>query len=159
MIAPEGLWYVLAPLLMFFGSAVLGVWRKKAWLYVAAGLFLLILVAMLFFFRNPARPMPVESAIVSVSDGVVDEIVRLPDGSTRIEVFLSLLNVHALRAPVSGVVTGYEYYPGSFIPAQHLESVEKNERITVDLMTQYGPVQMSAISGAIARRVLLPVEV
>jgi phosphatidylserine decarboxylase len=158
MIASEGFWYVIIPMLLFLVCMILGIWRKKAWLFIPAGLFLLLWFSMMFFFRDPARPQPAETAIVSVSDGVVDEIVQLPNGSTRIEVYLSLLNVHALRSPFTGVVSGYEFKPGNFIPAQRLESVEKNQRVTIEMLTDHGPIQFSGISGAIARRVIVDVS-
>ncbi len=159
MIAAEGFWYVIIPMLLFLGSTFYGIWRKKAWLFVPAGLFFLLWFSMLYFFRDPARPQPAETAIVSVSDGVVDEIIQLPGGGTRIEVYLSLLDIHALRSPITGVVSGYEFKPGSFIAANKLESIDHNQRISVDMFTDHGLVQFSAITGAVARRVIVDVSV
>ncbi|MCB2210657.1 phosphatidylserine decarboxylase [bacterium] len=159
MIAAEGFWFVILPMLLFLGSVFIGIWRKKAWLFLPAGLFLLLWMIMLFFFRDPARPQPDPQAVVAVSDGVIDEVRPLADGRIRINVYISLLDVHALRAPASGVVTGYEFVPGTFLPANTPESIDSNQRVTVDMMTMYGPLQFSAMTGAVARRVVVPVNI
>ncbi len=158
MIAAEGFWFVILPMLLFLGSAFFGIWRKKAWLFIPAGLFLLLWMSMLYFFRDPARPQPDPQTVVSVSDGVITDIIPMNDGRVKIEVYLSLLNVHALRSPATGIITGYEFIPGKFVSAAKEESVNVNQRVTVDMMTMHGPLQFSAISGMIARRIVLPLE-
>ena len=81
--------------------------------------------AIALFFRDPERPLPDDPALVyaaadgvvrGVDDGVIDD--WLPSGpAVRISVFLSLLNVHVNRSPVTATVTATEEIDGGFAPA------------------------------------------
>ena len=71
---------------------------------------------MAWFFRDPDRG-PASGRFLSAADGVVQSVDPLPDGRTRIAVFMNPLNVHVNRAPIAGVVTGIEHRPGGFLPA------------------------------------------
>lgn len=158
MLAAEGFWFMFVPMLLFLGGTFLGVWKKKPGLFPWAGLFLVLWFGMMYFFRDPARPQPDVSDLVAPTDGVVDVIDHTDDGRVRLQVYLSLFDVHAIRSPASGQVTGREFIPGKFLSALSKESIDANQRITATLATAYGPLEFSAISGAIARRVLMPLE-
>ncbi|MCB2200794.1 phosphatidylserine decarboxylase [bacterium] len=155
MFAPEGLPFLVVPAIVFFLFALAGViWKKKYW-FAFSGVALLFWIAMLVFFRDPVRVLPEPDTIVAPSDGHVVEIETLPNGATRIAVFLSLLDVHAIRAPIAGEVTGYEFVPGSFLRADDPEAGKRNQHARLDIESEHGLVQMRAISGAVARRVLV----
>src|SRR5438552_1438897 len=76
-----------------------------------------------YFFRDPDRVAPArKGVVVSAADGKIvgtaDEIPprELELGSerrTRISVFLSILDVHIVRAPVAGRIVRSHYVPGA----------------------------------------------
>src|SRR4051812_47844317 len=75
----------------------------------------------LFFFRDPERPVSApDAAVVSPADGRV-MVAGAPTGQgfpagewQQISIFLSPMDVHVNRMPVSGLVTKVEYHPGRF---------------------------------------------
>ena len=159
MFAAEGLWFIVIPGVLFLLTTFIGVWKGRALWFIPAIIFFIAWFAMMYFFRDPARPKPPENSIVAPTDGIVDSLTILPDGRAHLEIFLSLLDVHAIRSPATGVVIEKTFVPGEFIPAQRPESSAKNQRVDVLLDTEYGPLLFSAISGAIARRVIVNAEV
>jgi len=158
MFAPEGLWYIALPAAIFFGFALLAVVSKRGGWFVPSGLFLVFWLMMLFFFRDPMRPMPEEDAIVSPADGTVLEIETDRWGATRIAIFLSPLNVHAIRAPLKATVYDAEFIPGEFLRADDPEAGSRNQQIRALLETENGQVVLRVISGALVRRVIVPLK-
>ena len=60
-------------------------------------------LALLAFFRDPARHLPEgEQLVLSPADGKVMLAETLPDGRKHVAIFLSVFNVHVNRAPVVG---------------------------------------------------------
>ena len=116
---------------------------------------------LLFFFRDPERVHNAPpSAVLSPADGRV-MVAGAPTGEAtppgrwqQISIFLSPMDVHVNRIPVSGRVTRVEYHPGRFLPAYKKESGDLNERseITVDHNGQ--PIVFRQIVGVLARRVV-----
>lgn len=158
MLAFEGLWYIIIPAFLFVAFVIAGVWRKRPGLFVLAGFFLVVWLFMMYFYRDPARPKPRETAIVSPTDGVIDGIEQLPGGRTRLHIYLSLWDVHAIRSPATGLVRAREFTPGEFLTAGDPDSRTRNQRIDCTLDTHRGRVHYAVISGAVARRVLMPVD-
>ncbi|HLW14249.1 MAG TPA: phosphatidylserine decarboxylase family protein [Flavobacteriaceae bacterium] len=123
---------------------------------------LVVLVLVLQFFRNPKRKFILsdEEVLASV-DGkvVVIEEVFEPEffNGKRIQVsiFMSPINVHVTRYPVSGEVIYSKYHPGKYLVAWHPKSSEENERTTVVVnSTTFGPVLFRQVAGAMARRIV-----
>lgn len=117
-----------------------------------------VLVAQ--FFRVPKRvPVASEGQILCPSDGkvVVIEEVEEPEifGDKRIQVsiFMSPLNVHVQWAPMAGEVTHANYHPGKYLVAWHPKSSTENERTTLVIDGDRGPVLFRQIAGAVARRI------
>lgn len=116
---------------------------------------------LLFFFRDPDRVHNApSSAVLSPADGRV-MVAGAPTGEAtprgrwqQVSIFLSPMDVHVNRVPVSGRVTRVEYHPGRFLPAYKKESGDLNERseITVDHDGQ--PIVFRQIVGVLARRVV-----
>jgi phosphatidylserine decarboxylase len=116
---------------------------------------------LLFFFRDPDRVHNAPpSAVLSPADGRV-MVAGAPTGEAtpagrwqQISIFLSPMDVHVNRIPVSGRVTRVEYHPGRFLAAYKKESGDLNERseITVDHDGQ--PIVFRQIVGVLARRVV-----
>ncbi|MFC5907313.1 phosphatidylserine decarboxylase [Streptacidiphilus monticola] len=107
---------------------------------------------MLWFFRDPEREIA-PGRVISPADGVVQSIDAWPDGRTRVAVFMSPLNVHVNRAPLSGTVRSVEHVPGGYVPAFNKDS-DRNERVVWHFDTEIGDVEMVQIAGAVARRIV-----
>jgi phosphatidylserine decarboxylase len=120
------------------------------------GCFFLVLVLFIaFFFRDPQRSVPVEAeAIVSPADGKVVRISTEAGGITQISIFLSIFNVHINRSPVEGTVESIRYLPGKFrVAFDERASVENEQNVWT---IQYGlhQVKLSQIAGILARRIV-----
>jgi phosphatidylserine decarboxylase len=121
-----------------------------------------VFLLIVWFFRNPARPVkPDENAVYCPADGKVVVIEKtlekeyFKDERWQISVFMSPLNVHVNRYPVSGQVTYFKYHPGKYLVAWHPKSSELNERATVVLKTPDGrEILVRQIAGAVARRIV-----
>jgi phosphatidylserine decarboxylase len=126
--------------------------------------------AVALFFREPKRVPPVVAgAVAAAADGLVSLVdeaappaeVGLDGGPRpRVSVFLSVLDVHVQRAPVSGTVVGKDYRPGKFLSADLDKASEDNERATTVLRTEDGhELVVVQIAGLVARRIVTDVEV
>ena len=126
---------------------------------VCSGLAFLLLLQ---FFRSPfRRRFTNEDLLLAPADGkvVVIEEVHEPEyfGDTRrqISVFMSPINVHVTRNPISGIVKYFKYHPGNYLVAWHPKSSTQNERTTVVVESESGPlVLFRQIAGAMARRIV-----
>ncbi|MCF2528018.1 phosphatidylserine decarboxylase [Yinghuangia soli] len=125
--------------------------RSRRWAFAAVPT-LALTGGMLWFFRDPERT-PVEDGIIASADGVVQSIDPWPDGRTRVATFMSPLNVHVNRAPLTGVVKSVEHKAGGFVPAFNKES-EHNERVVWVFDTPRGEIELIQIAGTVARRIV-----
>jgi phosphatidylserine decarboxylase len=148
--------------LPFIGVALLlaiaaGLWLGRAWSVP----FLILAAFFLFFFRDPNRSAPAgANLVVSPADARV-MVAGEPAGAgappgewQSVSMFLSPLDVHVNRTPVSGAVTKVEYHPGRFLPAYRKEAGELNEWTEVWFATPGGPVVVRQIVGILARRIV-----
>ncbi len=121
----------------------------------------------LFFFRDPARVTPVgDNYVIAPADGKVIAVMpgcALPKelgagddaNYTRISIFLSVLDVHVFRNPVSGRVTKTVYHPGKFVNAAMDKASDDNERSTALIETADGrKLAVVQIAGLVARRIV-----
>ncbi|UMB60468.1 phosphatidylserine decarboxylase family protein [Lutibacter sp. A80] len=123
---------------------------------------LLFYVIILQFFRNPKRNTTLnQNAIIAPVDGkvvVIEEVFEkeyFKDKRIQVSIFMSPLNVHVTRFPLSGIVKFSKYHPGKFLVAWHPKSSEENERTTVVVNNKvYGDVLYRQIAGALARRIV-----
>jgi phosphatidylserine decarboxylase len=127
------------------------------WAWLGAALLLLGLF-VLFFFRDPERKPPDDPAmIVSPADGRVMEIVAESNGGQpgrRISIFLSILDVHVNRSPVTGRVTAIDYRTGKFYAAMRGRASAENEQNVFHVRTDRGEVVFKQIAGWVARRIV-----
>ena len=134
------------------------------------GLGLLFALFTLWFFRDPDRTIPPEaiadeSIVISPADGKIvqmeieDEIHYIKGESKRVSIFLSPIDVHVNRTPVSGVVEFYEYIPGDYLVAYHPKASEKNEHSRIGVKNKYGKVFYKQIVGLVARRIVCELKV
>ena len=114
-----------------------------------------------FFFRDPdRRPPDAPGAIVSPADGrVVFAGAADPDVSPagawrQVSVFLSPLDVHVNRTPVSGAVTRVDHRPGRFLPAYRRAAAAENERCEIWIDHHGRTVVCRQVVGLLARRVV-----
>ena len=128
---------------------------------------ILILLLILQFFRNPVRNTIInEKHIISPVDGKVVNIEKVyekeyfKDERLQVSIFMSPLNVHVTRYPISGKVKFSKYHPGEYLVAWHPKSSEKNERTTIVLENEVvGEILYRQIAGALARRIVNYAEV
>ncbi|BBZ37249.1 phosphatidylserine decarboxylase proenzyme [Mycobacterium conspicuum] len=122
------------------------------------------------FFRHPPRVPPSRpGAVVAPADGIVCVIdsaappAELGMGDTplpRVSIFLSLLDAHVQRAPVSGEVIDKQYRPGRFGSADLPEASTENERASLRIRTPSGEdVVVVQIAGLLARRIVCDAHV
>ncbi len=118
-----------------------------------------------FFFRDPERAVGASPGdVLSPADGRVlvagaaEPGVAPPGSWQQISIFLSPMDVHVNRVPVSGRVTSVTYRPGRFLPAYHEQAAGSNERseIWIDHGGQF--VVARQIVGILARRVVCRVR-
>jgi phosphatidylserine decarboxylase len=122
----------------------------------------LLFVIILQFFRQPYLLVAKdETHVLCPADGKVvvieeaDETEYLKDRRIQLSVFMSPINVHINRNPISGVVKYFKYHPGKYLVAWHPKSSTENERTTVVTENSAGvPVLFRQIAGALARRIV-----
>lgn len=113
------------------------------------------------FFRDPERTTPKgENLIVSPADGKIILIKQVWDGEffhadvQQISIFMSPLNVHVNRNPITGTVRHTRYVKGEYFAAFEDKASEKNEQMIVGLEGASGKVMFKQIAGFVARRIV-----
>ena len=143
----EGFPFVIVPALIALVLGFLQMW-------VFAALFVGVALFMAFFFRDPARTVPDEyDIIVSAADGRVTRIEN-DEAGKLVSVFLSPLDVHINRAPISGTITDVKYVPGKKIPATNDRASLVNERNAITITGERMTVVCTQIAGILARRIV-----
>ena len=119
----------------------------------------------LYFFRDPDRDSPQDPWLVlSPADGRVlvsgaaDPSAAPPGEWKQISIFLSPMDVHVNRSPVSGRVTKVDFRKGKFLPAYHHDAASTNERSEVWVDHGGLTVVFRQIVGILARRVVCRVQ-
>jgi len=129
---------------------------------IFSGVSVILFLLILQFFRSPYRNLLLhEDLIVAPADGKVVVIEDVEEGEyfqdkrKQISIFMSPINVHITRNPVSGIVKYFKYHPGNYFVAWHPKSSTQNERTTVVVESTAGPdVLFRQIAGAMARRIV-----
>ncbi len=116
-----------------------------------------------FFFRDPVRDVPDDASLVlAPADGRVmhagdadPAIAPIGDRRwTQVSIFLSPMDVHVNRSPVSGRVTSVEYRPGRFLAAYRREAAGENERSEIWITHEEQAVVCRQVVGFLARRIV-----
>jgi len=116
----------------------------------------------LTFFRDPERRVPLgDGLVVAPADGRIIDVEagvhasELPAPATRVSIFMSPLNVHVNRAPVTGTVLAVRYQPGKFHAAFSPKASPDNERNAIVIRDERQErFLMIQIAGALARRIV-----
>ena len=159
-VAREGLPFILALLAL---TALAALWaRSGGWgiRSTAPAVFLALTLFVVYFFRDPERHVPPDPLlVVSPADGRVMSVTATTDEdfmngtATRVTIFLNIFNVHVQRAPLGGHVAHYDYQPGTFVAAWREEASRENERASLGIETEAGPLLVRQIAGLVARRI------
>lgn len=157
---PTLIWTLIISFLAFILSSFF--YSKFPWVtYFVLFIDVFLIVMVLQFFRNPHREIPVNAQhILSPADGKVVVIEKVQENEffhtecVKISVFMSPINVHVNRYPVSGTVEYFRYHPGKFLAAWEPKSSLDNERTTVVVKSEKGTVLFRQIAGALARRIV-----
>jgi phosphatidylserine decarboxylase len=158
------------PMLIIGFSLILlsGFVLQNAWSWISAILGIIIILFTLWFFRDPQRIIPSSaisdpSIIIAPADGKIVEIIEMEEkeffkGKARqISIFLSPLDVHVNRSPVSGTVEFYRYMQGDYMVAWHPKASELNEQSRIGVQNEFGKVFFKQITGVLARRIVCTV--
>ncbi|NLT49500.1 MAG: phosphatidylserine decarboxylase family protein [Ignavibacteria bacterium] len=122
---------------------------------------ILLLAFTLNFFRDPERNIPKgDNIILSPADGTVLVIkdvqpdVFINEPCKQISIFMSPLNVHVNRIPISGKVDFLKYYEGEYLIASHEKADKRNERSLIGITSDKGKVLFTQVAGFVARRII-----
>ena len=118
-----------------------------------------------YFFRDPWRVTPTrQGLLISPADGSVVSIAtaapppELAMGGAavaQIGIFLSVFDVHVIRAPLGGRVAALRYTKGRFLNASRDEASRHNERMAIRLAPPEGPeIAFVLVAGLLARRIV-----
>ena len=151
-----GLIAINAAACYFFGGFNLAV---KLLIFVSV----IIAVLILQFFRNPKRNTVLNpNHVIAPADGkvvVVEEVIEheyFKDKRIQVSIFMSPLDVHVNRYPITGEIKFAKYHPGKFLVAWHPKSSIENERTTVVVENKTtGAILFRQIAGAVARRIVM----
>ena len=146
LLVANGLTYTFFPPIILFSTFVF----LALWLFLVS------------FFRNPKRTIdqyaddivycPADGKIVVIENTNESEVLK--DDRIQVSIFMSPLNVHVNRNPISGKVTFFKYHPGAFYKAWNPKASTENERTTVMIDNPKGKVLFRQIAGALARRIV-----
>jgi len=125
-----------------------------------------ILLLTLNFFRDPERKTPTQSGIiVTPADGKVIVIKQnitnsfVGENCNQISIFMSPLNVHVNRIPITGKVEHLKYHEGKFIAAFDDKASENNERMETGIVSYGDKILFTQIAGFLARRIVNDLKV
>lgn len=121
-----------------------------------------LLITILQFFRSPKRQfVQNEGIVLCPADGKVvvieetEEHEYFKDRRLQVSIFMSPVNVHINRNPISGIISYFKYHPGKYLVAWHPKSSTLNERTSIAIKNDNGTeILFRQIAGALARRIV-----
>jgi phosphatidylserine decarboxylase len=128
----------------------------------AYALSVFLIIVILQFFRHPKRSVTTgDNLIIAPADGkvvVIEETTEseyFKDKRLQVSIFMSPIDVHVNRYPISGLVSYFKYHKGTFLAAWEPKSSTDNERTTVVVKHNNGKeILFRQIAGAMARRIV-----
>lgn len=150
-------------LIIIIIAGFLSIYFLKIWSLVILIPLFILLGLVFWFFRVPNRDIldhkenviaPVDGKVVMIKE--VFESEFLQDQCIQVSIFMSPLNVHICRYPVSGNVIYRKYHPGKYLVAWHEKSSTDNERTTVAVESLlHHKIVFRQIAGYVARRIVM----
>lgn len=135
--------------------------------YVLYTAMALLVAFILYFFRDPDREItegdnyilsPADGNIVQIKEVKEDRYLEAP--AKQISIFLSPMDVHVNRLPVTGTLEYLEYEPGIFLVAFDHRASELNERADFGVKHPSGTkIFFRQITGFLARRIVYHLNV
>jgi phosphatidylserine decarboxylase len=168
LIHREGYKIILVTLLILAGinlgiQSLLGDEHLIGKIVLSISLIFFILIVQ--FFRNPFRNTIVnDNHVIAPADGkvvVIEEVEEteyFKDKRRQVSIFMSPINVHVNRNPISGIVKYAKYHPGKYLVAWHPKSSTENERTTVVIAGSKAEVLFRQVAGALAKRIVYYVK-
>lgn len=148
--------------IVFAIVAFLSVYYLEQWSLLIIVPILILYGLVFWFFRVPNRDIldhkenviaPVDGKVVMIKEVFEGEFLN--EKAIQISIFMSPLNVHICRYPVSGQVIYKKYHPGKYLVAWHEKSSTDNERTTVAVESKTNhKVVFRQIAGYVARRIV-----
>ena len=154
---------ILIKLLLGLSLVCFGVFYYIPSVYTFALVISLVFFLLVMqFFRNPNRQIvtPSDKKVFAPADGkvvVIEETVEneyFKDKRLQVSIFMSPLNVHVNRNPISGIVNYIKHHEGRYLVAWHPKSSSENERTTVVIENNGAEVLLRQIAGAVAKRIV-----
>ncbi|MFC6266975.1 phosphatidylserine decarboxylase family protein [Frigoriflavimonas asaccharolytica] len=153
---------IIVASVLFVIIAALSVYFLEMWALLILIPILIIYGLVFWFFRVPTRDIldhvenviaPVDGKVVMIKEVEEDEFLK--EKCIQVSIFMSPLNVHICRFPVSGKVIYKKYHPGKYLVAWHEKSSTENERtsIAVESATNH-KILFRQIAGYVARRIV-----
>lgn len=138
-----------------------------AWILSPIGVILIAFAV--WFFRDPQRVTPEKwledpALIVAPCDGKVLQIIDAEENEfmggkvKQISIFLSPLDVHVNRIPLSGTVKYFKYNPGDYLVAYHPKASPLNEQTHIGIENPHGKLFFKQIVGIMARRLVWDIK-
>ncbi|MGZ3900542.1 MAG: phosphatidylserine decarboxylase family protein [Bacteroidia bacterium] len=151
---------VFSAIIIFIGHHFFPTYAIAQWFAYLLSAFLTLVIVQ--FFRHPTREHTKgENLIIAPADGkvvVIEETTEheyFKDKRLQVSIFMSPVNVHVNRYPISGVVSFFKYHPGKFLAAWEPKSSTDNERTTIVVRHNNGKeILFRQIAGALARRIV-----
>lgn len=152
-VVKEGMPYIIALAIV---TAVVA-YFFPLWSLIPGGLLLFVT----YFFRNPERSVsqekgiivsPADGRVMSVSEIYEDQYIKGP--ARKVNIFLSVFDVHINRIPIGGTIKFQHYIKGKFLPAWREEVAAENERHALGIENDGMKVLVTQIAGLIARRIV-----
>ncbi|MFK5958136.1 MAG: phosphatidylserine decarboxylase family protein [Lutibacter sp.] len=154
---------LIATFILSAGIIIIENFISTNWLNKLLALILLVFyILILQFFRNPQRKTILNvNNIIAPVDGkvvVIEEVFEkeyFKDKRLQVSIFMSPINVHVTRYPISGKILFSKYHPGKYLVAWHPKSSEENERTTIVIKNETaGEILYRQIAGALAKRIV-----
>ena len=153
---------IVTAIVFYISITFLGNWFG----YLLMATFFVLWAIVIYFFRDPERTPPVgEQLVISPADGKVvlikeiEEEVYLKEPATQISIFLSPLDVHVNRNPISGKLEYLKYHPGKYLMAWDENASNLNERADFGVLHSSGTkFFFKQITGFLARRIVYHIK-
>ena len=141
---------------------IVGIFVNNNLIKISLFIIAIVLISFtLYFFRDPDRTPPERrDVIVSPADGRVLFVKEMDDEkfiqgkALQVSIFMSPLNVHVNRIPITGKIEYLKHFDGRYIAAFDEKATDLNERTEIGINSKYGKIFFTQVAGMVARRIV-----